>query len=43
MLEEELTSGRFSVELAALVAGTIKRDIGFAVIGHKATEKGRQQ
>jgi hypothetical protein len=43
MLEEQLAGRRFSIELAALVPGTIKGDIGLSIIGHEATEEWRQE
>ena len=43
MLEEELAGGRFAIELATLMAGAIKGDIGFTVIRHQPAEERRQQ
>ena len=43
VLKKQLAGRRFPVELAALMAGAIERNVGLAIIGHKPTEEGRQE
>jgi hypothetical protein len=43
MLEKQLAGRRFPIELAALVAGAIKGDIGFPIISHEAAEERWQE
>ena len=43
VLEKQLAGRRFPIELATLVAGAIERNVGFAIIGHEATEEGWQE
>ena len=43
VLEEDLPGWRLPVELAALVARAVERDVRLAVVGHQPAEEGRQQ
>ena len=43
VFEEELTGGRFAIELSALMARAVERDVGLNVVGHQSAEEWRQK
>ncbi len=43
MLEKQLAGRRLPIELATLVAGAIKGNVGFAIVSHETAEEGWQE